>query len=87
MPLDAGSVMLYTAGLFILYLICWIFLKPIKWLFRLGGSCLLGGAAILFWNAVGGLGIPIILNPLSAMFAGVLGIPGMILTGILGKIL
>ncbi|MBO5364203.1 MAG: pro-sigmaK processing inhibitor BofA family protein [Clostridia bacterium] len=88
MPLDAGSILLYTAGLFLLYLCCWIFIKPIKWLLRLGGSCLLGGVTILLWNLVGsGWGMPITPNPLTAMFAGVLGVPGMILTGILERIL
>ena len=88
MPLDTGSVLLYTVGFFLLYLACWVFIKPIKWLLRLGGSCLLGGGAILFWNVLAGsFGMTLTLNPLTAMFAGILGIPGMILAGILGSVL
>ncbi len=87
MPLDAGSILLYTAGFFILYLCCWVFLKPLKWLLRLGFSCLLGGAAIVLWNLFGGsMGMVLTLNPLTAMFAGVLGIPGMILAGVLSSL-
>ncbi len=88
MPLDAGSILLYTIGFFLLYLFCWIFLKPIKWLLRLGGTWILGGLAIALWNLVGSsMGMALNLNPLTAMFAGVLGVPGMILTGFLSGVL
>ncbi len=88
MPLDVGSILLYTFGFFLLYLLCWIFLKAIKWLLRLGLAALLGGGAIALWNLVGkGVGLSLNLNPLTAIFAGVLGVPGMILTGILSRFL
>ncbi len=88
MPISGGTILLYTVGFFLLYLCCWFFIKPIKWLLKLGFICALGGVSIVLWNLVGkGLGLALCLNPLTAMFAGVLGIPGMILAGILGSIL
>ena len=88
MPIDGGSILLYTAGFFLLYLCCWFFIKPIKWLLKIVFLCVLGGIAIALWNRVGvDIGFPLNLNPLTAMVAGVLGLPGMILTGILSSIL
>lgn len=88
MIVDMGSVVLYLVGIFLLYLICRLFLKPIKWLFHLGLSCLAGGAGILLSNWMFGVfGWHLALNPLTAMIAGVLGIPGMILTQLLSTIL
>lgn len=88
MPLNAGTLMLYTGGFFLLYLCCWFFIKPIKWLLKLIITCVLGGVAIFLWNLVGdGIGITVNLNPLTAVFTGILGLPGMILAGILSSIL
>ncbi len=81
MIVDMGSVVLYLVGIFLLYLICRLFLKPIKWMLRLVFSCLAGGAGILLSNwMLGELGWHLAVNPLTCMIAGVLGIPGMILT-------
>ena len=74
MVFDMGSIFMYILGLFLLYLCCWLFLKPLKWLFRLLLSCVLGAAALA-------------LNPLTAMITGVLGAPGMILMLFLGSFL
>lgn len=88
MPMDGGTILLYTAGFFLLYLLCWFFLKPIKWLLKLVFICVLGGVSIALWNLLGNqIGFSLNLNPLTAMFAGILGVPGMILTGILSSIL
>lgn len=88
MIVDMGSVVLYLVGIFLLYLICRLFLKPIKWLFHLLLSCLAGGAGILLSNwMLGAFGWHLAFNPLNAMIAGVLGIPGMILTYVFSLIL
>lgn len=88
MIVDMGSVVLYLAGIFLLYLICRLFLKPIKWLLRLLLSCLAGGAGILLSNWIlGMIGWHLAVNPLTCMIAGVLGIPGMILTYVMTMIL
>lgn len=88
MILDAGSIFLYLGGFFILYLLCWLFIKPIKWLLRLGLSSLLGGVGILLFNLLfKWSGLYIALNPLTCLITGVLGIPGMSLISILSKVL
>jgi len=88
MAIDAGAVALSLAGVFLLYLVCRIFLKPIKWLLRLLLSTLLGGVGILAGNLVlGFMGWHLALNPLNAMILGVLGIPGMVMAEVFSKIL
>lgn len=80
MVFDMGSIFLYLTGLFLLYLCCWLFLKPLKWLFRLFLSCAAGAAALAVFNfAAGFAGWHLALNPLTAMVTGVLGAPGMVL--------
>lgn len=82
--LTAGSILIGIISLFILYILCKIFISPIKWLFKLTLSCIAGGAAMFVSNLLlSGLGITFSINPLTAMISGVLGIPGMVLTIIL----
>ncbi len=88
MMVDTASVFLSLAGVFLLYLFCKVFLKPLGWLFRLFLSCVVGGAGL--WAAnflLGALGWHLAINPLNCMIAGVLGIPGVVLARILSLIL
>ena len=79
-----SSIVIGIISLFILYILCKIFISPIKWLFRLILGCIAGVAAMLISNLIlSGLGITFSINPLTAMISGVLGIPGMVLTIIL----
>ncbi len=79
-----SSIVIGIISLFILYILCKIFISPIKWLFRLMLGCIAGVAAMLISNLIlSGLGITFSINPLTAMISGVLGIPGMVLTIIL----
>ncbi len=88
MAIDTGAVLLSMAGVFLLYLVCRVFLKPIKWLAKLVLSTALGGLGIAVGNlALGYFGIHLALNPLNAMILGVLGIPGMAMIEILSRIL
>ena len=88
MVFDTGSVVLFVIGIFLLYLCCWFFIKPLKWLFRLFLSCLLGAAAIWVFDLIGGgLGWHLALNPLTALITGVLGLPGMVMMLVFGTFL
>lgn len=88
MIMDAGSVFLYLTGIFLLYLGCRLFIKPLTWLLKLFLSCLLGAGGILICNWIlGVLGWHIAVNPLTAMITGVMGIPGMMMVRILSMIL
>ncbi|MBE5040647.1 pro-sigmaK processing inhibitor BofA family protein [Ructibacterium gallinarum] len=80
MVFDMGSVFMYLLGLFLLYLCCRLFIKPIKWLLLLFLHCLLGIGGILLFNlVVGSAGWHVAVNPLTAITSGVLGIPGIVM--------
>ena len=81
-------VIAYIVGFILLYIVCRIFIRPIKWLFRLGISCTCGCVVMSALNyLLSGLGTVFSINPLTAMISGVLGIPGIVITFILQGIL
>lgn len=82
MALDAGMVVPAIFGLFLLYLLCRILIRPIKWMLRLGGSCVLGGLVLFLFQRLP-LGWDPSVNPLTMMMVGVLGLPGILLLRIL----
>ena len=68
---------IYLAVLCALFLIGRFFSVPFKWLMRLVGNTLLGGLALVLFNAVAGFwGMHIGVNPATAVCVGVLGVPG-----------
>lgn len=61
---------------------------PIRILIKLLINGLIGGVLLFFFNLIGGIfGLSILINPLNAIIAGVLGVPGVILILILQAIL
>ncbi len=80
-----AHIFAYLIVFFILYVLCWLFLKPIKWVFRLFLNCALGSLFMFVLNIF--LPTNFALNPLTAMTSGVLGIPGIIMTYIFQGIL
>ncbi len=88
MIFDTMSILAYVAGLVITVVFCRIFIKPISKLFRLLINGLIGGFILAAVNFVGGFaGITVNINPLTALIAGLLGLPGVILVIILQYIL
>lgn len=84
MHFDTTSILAYATGLILLFVFCRIFIKPIKWMLKLLINGILGGLTLAAVNFVGGFaGITVIINPLSAVLAGLLGVPGVILVIIL----
>ena len=78
MLFDGMSIMAYAVGLILVYFLCWIFIRPLKWIFKLGINSVLGGFMLAAVNLVGGfMGMNISINPLTALISGVLGVPGM----------
>lgn len=81
-------ILAYAFGLILLYLIGMILVIPVKIIFKLIINGILGGIILFLVNIVGGLvGLSIVINPLNALIAGFLGIPGVILLLILQTIL
>ena len=67
-------------GALLLWLIFKIFATPIKWALKLLINALLGFVVLFIFNYLGSfIGLNITVGWLSAIVAGVLGIPGIIL--------
>lgn len=80
MMFDSGSVFAYAIGLVLIFIICRIFVKPLKWLLRLLVNAAIGGLILAAVNFAGGFaGITVVISPLSALLAGLLGVPGVLL--------
>ena len=80
MIFDTMSIMAYSLGLIIIYVCCRIFAKPLKWVLRLTVNAILGGLVLAAVNFVGGFaGMAVIINPLTSLIAGLLGLPGVAL--------
>ncbi len=84
MVFDTASILAYVAGLAIILIVCWLFIRPAKWLGKLLVNGIFGGIMIFLVNMCGGFaGIQIAVNPVTALLAGALGVPGVLLVAAL----
>lgn len=82
------GIIIPIAGLFLLYILCRVFLKQIKWLLRFIMHCGIGCLAMVLVNLVSPFAnISFSINPLTAVISGTLGAPGLVMTLILKNIL
>lgn len=83
--MDRGLIILaWIIGVLIVFAFGKVMLLPLKIIFRLVINGILGGLAIVIINLIGAqLGFTISLNLISALVAGILGLPGIILLVIL----
>lgn len=83
--MDRGLIILaWVVGVLIVFAFGKAMLLPLKVILRLVINGVLGGIAILIINLIGApLGFTISLNIFSALVAGILGLPGIILLIIL----
>ncbi|EGO62540.1 pro-sigmaK processing inhibitor BofA family protein [Acetonema longum] len=73
-------VLAYAFGILLIYLVGRMLLVPIKLIFRLIYNGAIGGIMLWILNLVGGyVDFHIAINPVTALVAGFLGIPGVIL--------
>lgn len=80
MGMEVGVFLAYASGMLLVYVMGKCLLVPLKWILCCIGSSLLGGAVIWVLNLVGSIwGIFIPLNVITALFTGVLGVPGLLL--------
>lgn len=76
---DVGIILAYSAGIMLIFMISWIFVKPLKFLGRLILNSLLGALFLIIFNYFGQYtGVYIGVNVVSALLLGILGIPGFI---------
>lgn len=77
---EFNVILAYAFGIILLYVVGRMFLMPIKLIFRLIYNGLIGGAMLWALNFVGlHIGFTIAINPITALIAGFLGLPGVIL--------
>ncbi|MDD3840238.1 MAG: pro-sigmaK processing inhibitor BofA family protein [Clostridia bacterium] len=82
------TILAYALGLVLLYFIGWLLFVPFKIVLKLIYNGIIGGIMLWLLNLVGGFfGLSVVINPLTALIAGFLGIPGVILIIILQFIL
>lgn len=76
---DVGIILAYSAGIMLIFMISWIFVKPLKFLGRLILNSLLGALFLIIFNYFGQYtGVYIGVNEVTALLLGILGIPGFI---------
>lgn len=88
MEFSIDVIIAFLAGLVLLYLLGWALLTPLKLILKLLANGVLGGILLWILNILGtGIGVSIAINPITALIAGFLGVPGVILMLILQVIL
>jgi inhibitor of the pro-sigma K processing machinery len=86
--LDLNVIMAYAFGLLLLYIVGWLLVMPLKFILRLLYNGIIGGLMLWVLNLVGGFfGLQVAINPVTALIAGFLGIPGVLLIVVLNYIL
>ena len=77
--MDMNSIIIYLACLIVLFIVGKIFYVPLKHILKLLINSVLGGVLIYIVNIVGSsFNFHIGLNWVTAIFAGLLGVPGVI---------
>ena len=82
------TIAAYAVALLLMYALGWLLFVPLKYLWKLILNGVLGGLLLVVINLVGGLfGVTLAINPVTALIAGFLGIPGVSLLFLLQVIL
>lgn len=77
--MDGSTLIIFLACLVVLFIVGKIFFLPLKTIFKLIGNSILGGVLIYIVNIVGeSFNFHIGLNVWTAIFAGLLGVPGVV---------
>lgn len=77
--MEQSTVLAYLAGIILIFLLGRIFIIPLKKILKLILNSVLGGIILLIINFVGKMwGFHLGLNIITAIFVGLLGIPGAI---------
>ena len=74
---EAGVFLIYAAAIIVMFLFGRMLLLPMKLLLKLTVNSLVGGVFLVLINIAGtGAGIVLPVNIITAVIAGVLGLPG-----------
>ncbi len=86
--MDVSMAFWYAVGIIFLLLLLHLLAKPLEVMLKITGSSVVAGVALWVINLVGGhVGFHLGLNPVTAVLAGLLGVPGVIGLGLLRWIL
>lgn len=79
MGADIGIVLAYSAGIMLVFMVSWIFVKPLKFLGKMVLNSILGAVFLIIFNYFGQyFGLHIAVNEITALVLGILGIPGFV---------
>lgn len=79
-PVELNIILAYAFGIVLIYLVGRVFFMPIKLVLRLIYNGLIGGVMLWALNFVGAyFAFTIAINPITALIAGFLGMPGIII--------
>ncbi|WP_312811306.1 pro-sigmaK processing inhibitor BofA family protein [Sedimentibacter sp.] len=79
MGADIGIVLAYSAGIMLVFMVSWIFVKPLKFLGKMVLNSILGAVFLIIFNYFGQyFGLHIAVNEITALILGILGIPGFV---------
>ena len=82
------NILTYISGLCIIFVLCRIFILPLKFIAKLFLNSIIGVIIILLINMIGKLfSFHIGLNLLTILFVSILGIPGAILLTVINLII
>ena len=77
--MESNILVSYFIGIIVIFFVGRLFIVPLKYIFKLILNSIFGGVFILLINLIGGnFGFHIGLNLITAIFVGLLGIPGSI---------
>lgn len=80
MNVNFTSVALVILGFAVIYLLIWIFIKPVKFVLKIVANSAIGSLCLILFNYAGTLfGISLGVNVYSSLICGILGIPGFLL--------
>ena len=84
MGLELSTIVAFAVGIIALYVIGLLLVIPIKIIIKLMINGVIGGITLFLVNLVGGIfGLSIGINPVTALIAGFLGFPGVVILLIL----
>ena len=86
--MNISVVISYLFGMFVLYLGARLLLVPLRVISKLLVNGIVGGLVLALFNIAGSYwGMYLAINPITAMIAGLLGIPGVLLLAALRYLL
>ncbi len=84
MGLELSTIVAFAVGIIALYVLGLLLVIPIKIIIKLMINGVIGGITLFLVNLVGGIfGLSIGINPVTALIAGFLGFPGVVILLIL----